>query len=89
MTEWILVKKKRTPRKKQSEDDLTYSTRVAKDVERLLRESDTTWTPEQLKEALEYPTLMDIWYVLDTRLGAVVEKRGKRKYYIKPDASQR
>ncbi len=85
MSDWVVVRNRRNrqPRKKQSDEHLKYVAQVAKDVETLLRSADTKWTPEQIQEALQYPSMFDIWYALDTKLVNVVQRTGKHKYCIK------
>lgn len=89
MSEWVVVgkaqnRRKPRPRKKQSDDDeIKHVAQVAKDVEALLRSADLTWTPEQIQEALQYPSMFDIWHALDKDLLDVVDKKGKHKYFIK------
>lgn len=87
MSEWVVVgkaQKRRNcqPRRKQSDDDFKYVAKLSKDMENLLRSSDTFWTPEQIQEVLQYPSMFDIWYTLDNNLKHVVKRTGKCKYSI-------
>lgn len=77
MTEWSTVGAERPRRKRKPKP----AHDVAKDVEMLLWSSAVAWTPEQIQDALHYPSMQDVWDALDGPLARTATRR-KNKWSI-------